>query len=54
LDIYTCGEPQSADIAFNYIVSRLKPESVDYKKLNRGVKVEETVKVLRPEQIAIS
>ncbi|OWP56981.1 MAG: S-adenosylmethionine decarboxylase [Thermoplasmatales archaeon B_DKE] len=54
LDIYTCGDPESADIAFNYIVSLLRPESVDYKKLNRGVKVEENVKVIRPQQIAIS
>lgn len=53
LDVYTCGDPTSADLAFEYIVGILKPESVDYKKLKRGVSIEEEVKAIKPQQLII-
>lgn len=36
LDIYTCGAPESADEAFKYIVHRLKPKAIDYRRIERG------------------
>ncbi len=51
LDIYTCGDPENADAAFNYIVSVLTPKSVEYKKLSRGNLITEEVKVVRPEHL---
>ena len=53
LDIYTCGEPQHADTAFNYIVKKLSPTSIDYKKLTRGTQIEEDVKLRAPEHFVI-
>ncbi|MFG1519145.1 MAG: adenosylmethionine decarboxylase [Thermoplasmataceae archaeon] len=53
LDIYTCGEPENADSAFNYIVSRLSPTSVEYKKLTRGKLVDEDVRVSKPQHVLI-
>lgn len=53
LDIYTCGEPQHADTAFNYIVSMLEPTSIEYKKMKRGKQVEEEVKVIKPQHVFV-
>ena len=53
LDVYTCGDPSSADAAFNYIVKRLSPMSVDYKKMARGTLVDEEVRVEKPQHILI-
>jgi S-adenosylmethionine decarboxylase len=40
LDIYTCGEPEQAEKAFQYIKERLNPSRVDLLKLERGVEFE--------------
>ncbi len=53
LDIYTCGDPENADAAFNYIVSVLAPTSVEYKKLSRGNLITEDVKVLKPQHVIL-
>ncbi len=53
LDIYTCGEPQHADMAFNYIVKHLNPTSIDYKKLTRGSKIVEEVRINVPENALV-
>ncbi len=53
LDIYTCGNPEYADLAFDYIVQAMKPTTVEYKKLKRGTMVEEDVKAIQPEHIII-
>ncbi len=53
LDVYTCGDPASADAAFNYIVRRLSPTSVEYKKMTRGTLVDEEVRVAKPQHILI-
>lgn len=53
LDIYTCGNPEHADTAFDYIVEAMKPSTVEYKKLKRGTMVEEDVKAIRPVHIII-
>ncbi len=53
LDIYTCGDPENADAAFNYIVSALAPTSVEYKKLSRGNLITEDVKVLKPQHVIL-
>lgn len=36
LDIFTCGEPEKADRAYEYLINVLKPEAVNYKKHERG------------------
>ncbi len=41
LDIYTCGDPKQAELAYNYIKEKLKPERVDVVKIDRGVSVED-------------
>lgn len=53
LDIYTCGNPENADNAFNYLVKMLRPTTVEYKKIKRGTMVEEEVKAVQPEHIII-
>ncbi|MCL5681077.1 MAG: adenosylmethionine decarboxylase [Candidatus Thermoplasmatota archaeon] len=37
LDIFTCGPTDNAETAFEYILDKLSPQSVEYKKLERGV-----------------
>ena len=41
LDIYTCGDPEQAEKAYQYIRDRLRPERVDMMKIDRGVNVED-------------
>lgn len=53
LDIYTCGNPENADAAFNYLVSVLSPTSVEYKKLSRGNMITEEVKAIKPEHLIL-
>ena len=53
LDIYTCGDPKAAEMAFDYIVDQLRPDTMDCKRLRRGTSVTEEVKVERPEHILI-
>ncbi|BAB59549.1 hypothetical protein [Thermoplasma volcanium GSS1] len=36
LDIYTCGDPKTADDAFEYLTRELKPTSVTTRKIVRG------------------
>ena len=40
LDIYTCGDPNQADLAFQYIKEKLNPSRVDMVRLERGVEFE--------------
>ena len=40
LDIYTCGDPKQADLAYEYIKERLNPNRVDLVRLERGVEFE--------------
>jgi S-adenosylmethionine decarboxylase len=49
LDIYTCGEHSNADRTFNYLLNVLHPTSIEYKKLERGSKIEENVKIENPQ-----
>ncbi|MGC8644836.1 MAG: adenosylmethionine decarboxylase [Thermoplasmata archaeon] len=37
LDIFTCGPTENAEAAFEYILDKLSPISVEYKKIERGV-----------------
>lgn len=53
LDIYTCGDPRTAEEAFQYIVDRLKPSQIDCKRLKRGDLIEEEVKAIKPQQMLI-
>jgi S-adenosylmethionine decarboxylase len=53
LDIYTCGDPQSAEVALDYIVDQLRPDTMDCKRLRRGVSITEEVKVESPEHVII-
>ncbi len=41
LDIYTCGNPEQAVKAYEYIKERLKPTRVDEVRMDRGVAVED-------------
>jgi S-adenosylmethionine decarboxylase len=36
LDIFTCGPTENAEAAFEYIIDKLSPVSVEYKKIERG------------------
>lgn len=40
LDIYTCGDPRQADLAYEYIKERLNPSRVDLVRIERGVEFE--------------
>ncbi len=51
LDIYTCGDRSNADKAFNYILNVLNPTSIEYKKLERGSKVEDNVTIENPQMM---
>ncbi len=53
LDIYTCGDPQGAETALDYILDNLKPDTIDCKRLRRGTSIAEEVKVESPEHILI-
>jgi S-adenosylmethionine decarboxylase len=53
LDIYTCGDPKSAEVAFAYILDRLKPTAVDTKRLKRGVSIKEEVKAIKPQHVLV-
>lgn len=53
LDLYTCGDPIRADTAFSYIIKKLEPTSIDYKKLTRGSQIEEDVKIRAPEHFLV-
>ncbi len=53
LDIYTCGDPKGAETAFDYIVDQLKPDTMDCKRLRRGVSVTEELTVEKPQQLVI-
>jgi S-adenosylmethionine decarboxylase len=39
LDLFTCGDPEKAEIAFRYIKDHLKPTDVDFKKYQRGLNI---------------
>ncbi len=41
LDIYTCGDPNQAELAYQYIREKLNPERVEVIRIDRGVDVEE-------------
>ena len=40
LDIYTCGDPKQADLAYEYIKEKLNPSHVDMVRMERGVEFE--------------
>ncbi len=40
VDIYTCGDPKQADLAYEYIKAQLNPSRVDVVRLERGVEFE--------------
>ncbi|MCD6276009.1 MAG: S-adenosylmethionine decarboxylase [Thermoplasmata archaeon] len=40
LDIYTCGDPKQADLAYEYIKEKLNPSRVDLVRMERGVEFE--------------
>lgn len=40
LDIYTCGDPKQAELAYEYIKERLNPSRVELIRIDRGVEFE--------------
>ncbi len=50
LDIYTCGDPRTADSALEYVLNELKPTSIDTKRIIRGEKLDEEVPVAKPAE----
>jgi len=40
LDIYTCGDSQQAELAYEYIKEKLNPSRVDLVRIDRGVEFE--------------
>ncbi len=53
LDIYTCGDPKGAEVAFDYIVDQLRPDTMDCKRLRRGTSVTEELTVEKPQHLII-
>ncbi len=39
LDIFTCGDPEKAQISFEYIKDCLKPQTIEFRKHERGKRV---------------
>ncbi len=37
LDIFTCGPTENAESALEYILGKLTPSSIEYKRIERGV-----------------
>lgn len=37
LDIFTCGPTENAESAMEYILGKLTPSSIEYKRIERGV-----------------
>lgn len=37
LDIFTCGPTEKAETAFEYIVDKVAPQTVEYKEIERGL-----------------
>ena len=52
LDIYTCGAPEEAEKAYQYILEKLQPERVEVVFVERGKEVQEDKKpnIEEPEQ----
>lgn len=42
LDLFTCGDPHKADIAFEYIREVLRPTEIEFRKHERGDRIPET------------
>ena len=40
VDIYTCGDPKQANLAYEYIKEKLNPSRVDAVRMERGVEFE--------------
>ncbi len=51
LDIFTCGDPKTAESALQYILDELKPSNVECKRLDRGEKVDEGVALPNPAEL---
>ncbi len=37
LDIFTCGPSEKAETAFEYIIDKINPQTVEYKEIERGI-----------------
>lgn len=37
LDIFTCGPTEKAETAFEYIIDKVSPQTVEYKEIERGM-----------------
>ncbi len=37
LDIFTCGPSEKAETAFEYIMDKINPQTVEYKEIERGL-----------------
>ncbi len=53
LDIYTCGDPKGADLSFEYIIEKMRPTNVEFKKITRGNLITEEVRVTPPENMIL-
>lgn len=53
MDVYTCGIPEHADLAFDHIVNAFNPTTVEYKKLKRGSMAQTDAMVESRELIVI-
>ena len=53
LDIYTCGDPRTADAALEYVLNELKPTSIDCKRIRLGEKLDEDVTVINPAEAIV-
>ncbi len=51
LDIFTCGNPNTADSALQYIVDILKPTNVECKRIQRGDKISSEDSIPNPAEL---
>ena len=49
LDLYTCGDPSKAEIAYEYILENLMPTSVSTKRVERGKMIGENINIIQSD-----
>ncbi len=51
VDLFTCGDPSKADVAFEYIRESLQPTDIDFVKKRRGEKSPEPILMPQSQEI---
>ena len=54
LDLYTCGDPSKAEIAYEYILENLMPTSVSTKRVERGKMIGENINIIQSDHTILA